>query len=193
MAAQQKYIDLAKTLHPRLIRLFARYPSPALLQGLPTAPPSSAQKTPQPVQVAPTTSSSDPNATSQDIIPDQSIYPNPFRSQKDPRTGRWHDPVFSLRRQADLVKLARAHGVEELLPYTVKGTEAKLKKREEHGLRVKGTGVGQKVKGKHWERTMKGRLEARRQAMLEMPRMVQTWKERGHGRGWTKWPKGKAK
>jgi hypothetical protein len=71
--------------------------------------------------------------------------------------------------------------------------------------------------GKEWERTLKGRyvhhnptiplrkrissracadanyvncrLEKRRQAMLEMPKMIATWKERGHGRGWKKWPK----
>ena len=73
--------------------------------------------------------------------------------------------------------MARANGVEELLPYTVKGTEEKIIRRQEHGLRVKGTGVGQKVKGKLWERTMKGRLEKRRQAMLGMPEMVQKWKQ----------------
>lgn len=72
-------------------------------------------------------------------------------------TGKWHDPVFSLRRQADLVKLARKHGVEELLPHTVKGTEERIKKRAENGLRVKGTGIGQRVKGKESERTLKGR------------------------------------
>ncbi|PMD40089.1 hypothetical protein L207DRAFT_428339 [Hyaloscypha variabilis F] len=110
-------------------------------------------------------------------------------AQKHPVTGKWHDPVFSLRRQAELVKLARQHGVEELLPYTVKGTEERLRRRAENGLRVKGTGVGQRVKGKESERTLKGRLEKRRQAMLEMPQMIQTWKERGHGRGWKKWPK----
>lgn len=134
--------------------------------------------------------------------------PSPFRAQKNPVTGKWHDPVFSLRRQAELVKLARQHGVEELLPYTVKGTEEKLRRRAENGLRVKGTGVGQRVKGKESERTLKGRyvlgillssfdlicplsmngrdvlltmlylrLEKRRQAMLEMPQMIQTWKE----------------
>ena len=72
-------------------------------------------------------------------------------------TGKWHDPVFSLRRQAELVKLARQHGVEELLPYTVKGTEERLRRRAENGLRVKGTGVGQRVKGKESERTLKAR------------------------------------
>lgn len=82
---------------------------------------------------------------------------SPFRPHKHPVTGKWHDPVFSLRRQADLCKLARQHGVEELLPLSVKSTEEKLRKRMENGLRVKGTGVGQRVKGKESERTLKSR------------------------------------
>lgn len=76
-----------------------------------------------------------------------------------------------------MVKLARAHGVEELLPFTVKGTDTRIQKRIEHGLRVRGTGVGQKVKGKIWERTMRNRLEDRKQAMLGMPQLIQDWKD----------------
>ncbi|EPQ66116.1 Bgt-1328 [Blumeria graminis f. sp. tritici] len=115
--------------------------------------------------------------------------PNPFKSTRDPITKRWHDPVFSLRRQADLVKLARNHGVESLLPPSIKSTKERIRKRLRHGRQMKGTGEGQTVKGKQSERTMKARLEKRRQAMLDMPQMIQTWKERGHGRGWKKWPK----
>lgn len=55
------------------------------------------------------------------------------------------------------MKIARQHGVEELLPFTLKGTEERLRRRAENGLRVKGTGVGQRVKGKESERTLKGR------------------------------------
>jgi hypothetical protein len=73
--------------------------------------------------------------------------------------------------------MARRYGVEELLPYSHKLKWVKDKKREEKGLRVKGTGVGEKVKGKEWERTVKGRLEKRRVAMLKMPEMIQQWKE----------------
>lgn len=62
--------------------------------------------------------------------------------------------MYSSRRQAELVKLAREHGVEELLPETTKATEFRLAHRVEHGLRVKGTGVGQKVKGRIHERHM---------------------------------------
>jgi large subunit ribosomal protein L25 len=76
---------------------------------------------------------------------------------KHPATGRWHDPKYSLRRQADLVKMAREHGVEELLPFTHKGTETRLGKRVELGLRVRGTGVGQKVKGHKHERQLEAK------------------------------------
>lgn len=85
--------------------------------------------------------------------------------------------MFSLRRQAELVKKAMNYGVAELLPHTNKMPWVKAQKREEQGLRVKGTGVGEKVKGKAWERTVKGRLEKRRRAMLEMPKLVQQWKQ----------------
>ncbi|TVY83455.1 54S ribosomal protein L25 [Lachnellula suecica] len=182
----QQYIKLAQSLPPRLSRFFARYPPAAFLpQSTITSTPTS---TSTPESSLPTSTTSiteqEPSSSSTADVPI-----NPFRSQKHPITGKWHDPVFSLRRQADLVKLAREHGVEELLPPTVKGTAERIRRRTENGLRVKGTGVGQRVKGKESERTLKGRLEKRRQAMLEMPQMVQTWKERGHGRGWKKWPK----
>lgn len=87
-----------------------------------------------------------------------------------------------------LVKLAREHGVEELLPETNKGTEYQLAQRVEHGLRVKGTGVGQKVKGHIHERHMIAKMEQRRKAMLEMPKLIRAWKSVGK-RNWTKFPK----
>lgn len=177
------YVKLAESLPPRLMRFFARYPSPLIMQQ--------AQK---PINAAPATATdtllpslattADESSTEQKLP-----YLNPFQPQKHPVTGRWHDPKYSLRRQAELVKIARQHGVEELLPFTVKGTEERIRRRMENGLRVKGTGVGQRVKGKEQERTLKGRLEKRKKAMIEMPQMIQTWKERGHGRGWRKWPK----
>jgi large subunit ribosomal protein L25 len=186
MAANlQQYIKLAQSLPPRLTRFFARYP-------------------PQAIVGASTSDSSTPGSSEPTQGQDGLTVPSPFRAQKHPVTGRWHDPVFSLRRQADLVKLAREHGVEELLPHSVKSTEYRLQRRMENGLRVKGTGIGQRVKGKESERMMKGRyvwvflwwsleiwnfgeitnadmfcfrLEKRRQAMLEMPAMIQEWKE----------------
>lgn len=166
MASHTKNVELAKTIPTRLLRFFARFPPPLLLSS---APPTL------------NTSSSDPNADlskgPDQITSSSPTYENPFRNTQHPITGCWHDPVYSLRRQADLVKLAAANGVQELLPFTTKGTEERLRKREELGLRVKGTGVGQKVKGKWWERNIRGRLEKRRQAMLDMPQMIQTWKQ----------------
>ncbi|OJD32712.1 60s ribosomal protein l25 [Diplodia corticola] len=176
MASTKQHINLAKSLHPRLMRFFQKFPPPSLLQG--TAAASST-----PTAAAPTESTA---AAEQQ----QPAYHNPFQPRFNTITGRWQGPAFSLRRQADLCKLAAKHGVEELLPYSKKKSGERARRREEQGgLRVKGTGVGQKVKGKLWERGLKGKLEERRQAMLQMPEMIQTWKQRGHGRGWKKWPK----
>ena len=53
----------------------------------------------------------------------------------------------------------------------------RLAKREELGLRVKGTGEGDKVKGHAWERGMKGKTRTRKEAMVGMPTMVREWKQ----------------
>ncbi|KAL4804223.1 hypothetical protein BDV18DRAFT_161983 [Aspergillus unguis] len=118
-----------------------------------------------------------------------SKHPNPFLPRKNFKTGKWISPRYGLREQADLVKLAIKYNVEALLPPGKKSTEYKETRRAERGLAIKGTGIGQKVKGHKWERTMEGRLEDRRKAMMEMPEMIRLWKQRGHGRGWKKWPK----
>lgn len=171
MASAESYVKLARSLPPRLLRFFSRYP-------------------PRPISVPETIPSSNPSLdTSTPLIPgrnseealtqrvlEPSSLPNPFKCHKHPATGKWHDPVFSLRRQADLVKLARTHGVEELLPFTVKGTNYRIQKRAELGLRVKGTGVEQKVKGHKWERMMRGKMAGRKEAMLAMPQMIHDWK-----------------
>ncbi|KJZ73600.1 hypothetical protein HIM_06933 [Hirsutella minnesotensis 3608] len=156
-----RFIQLAKTLPPPLQRFFARWPPAAILpEGAAAAKPT----------------------------PYQEERANPFRWVKHPQTGRWQDPVYSQRRQAQIVKMAREHGVEELLPETPKGTERQLAYRVEHGLRVKGTGVGQKVKGHIHERHMIAKMETKRKAMLDMPRLIRSWKRIGK-KNWTKWPK----
>ena len=127
MATPSSYIQLAKSMPAPLQRFFARWPPAAIV--------SEGHK--------PT--------------PFQEERPNPFTFFKHPTTGKWQDPVYSARRQAELVKMARDHGVEELLPETTKGTEYRIIRRVEHGLRVKGTGVGQKVKGHIHERHMIGK------------------------------------
>ncbi|RYC56043.1 hypothetical protein CHU98_g10173, partial [Xylaria longipes] len=67
----------------------------------------------------------------------------------------------------------REEGVEELLPFTSKGTEERIRHRVEHGLRVRGTGVGQKVKGHLHERMLATKMEKRRQAMLDREEQVE--------------------
>lgn len=158
MSAAERNIQLARNLPIRLQRFFALNPP----QKLTAAPVSDA------------TSSDTANLTSSYRRPPKL---NPFLPNKHPETGRWHPPIYSLRRQAELVKLAKANGVEELLPYTPKSTEARQRKREEQGSRIQGTGLGRKVKGHKWERNLKDKLERRRQAMLDMPRMIQEWKQ----------------
>ncbi|MCJ1485464.1 hypothetical protein MMC06_005638 [Schaereria dolodes] len=180
MNSQAQYIKLAQSLPPKLLRFFARYPPPVLTTahnplGLNSKKDATSVTTP--LITSSVNRFPDFEATNAVSLNADDEWSNPFRSTKHPITGNWHDPVYSLRRQADLVKLARANGVEELLPFTTKGTEERIRKREEQGLRVKGTGVGQKVKGKEWERTMKGRLDRRKQAMLEMPKLIQSWKQ----------------
>ncbi|RKU40584.1 54S ribosomal protein L25, mitochondrial [Coniochaeta pulveracea] len=159
---QRNAVQLAKSLPPRLATFLARYPHPSILPE-----------------------GADPETAKTGYQQDT---PNPFMPTKHPVTGTWHNPVYSLRRQADLVKMAREHGVEELLPPTPKGTLERLRKRVELGLRVKGTGVGQTVKGHKHERQMIAKMEKRREAMLAMPNLIREWKKVGK-RNWTKFPK----
>lgn len=122
-----KYISLAKTLPAQLQRFLARYPPDAILSADQRGLPQTGY---------------------------QLDSKNPFHQLKFLPTGRWHNPVYSRRRQADLVKMARKHGVEELLPHTVKRTDVKLAKRVKLGWRGKGTGEGQQVKGHIHERQL---------------------------------------
>lgn len=149
MASPSQLIQLAKSLPTPLQRFFARYPPAAIV-------PEGSPKTPS-----------------------QESRPDPFRFYKHPVTGKWQDPVYSQRRQAELVKMAREHGVEDLLPDTRKGTEYRLAHRVEHGLRVKGTGVGQKVKGHIHERHMIAKYEAQ----LPMPQWTIANCDPGWSRG----------
>lgn len=159
----EAYIQLAKTLPPRLLRFLARYPPQSIL---PAAAAAAATTT---TPTTPTT----PHA----FTGYQQDTPNPFRKTKHPVTGLWHDPIYSLRRQADLVKMARDHGVAELMPTSAKSPETRLRKRVEFGLRVKGTGVGQKVKGHKHERHLIAKMDERREAMLNMPKLIREWKK----------------
>ena len=52
-----------------------------------------------------------------------------------------------------------------------------LAARRQTMTRVKGTGVGEKVKGRIWERKMRSRLDKRKKAMEGMGALVQEWKQ----------------
>jgi large subunit ribosomal protein L25 len=117
---------------------------------------------------------------------------NPFLPRKNFKTGRWSGPKIGLRTQADLVKLAQQYNIEELLPPGKKSTAFKESRLLERGLRIKGTGEGQKVKGHKWERRIGTTLDKRRKAMENMPALIREWKQKGHGRGWAKYPSSKA-
>lgn len=127
MSSSKELVNLAKSLPAQLQRFLARYPPPSI--------------------IPPTANGAEPPKTAYQLE-----RPNPFRFWKHPETGKWHDPVYSLRRQAELVKMAKEHGVEGLLPESTKSSEYRLARRVEFGLRVKGTGVGQRVKGHAYER-----------------------------------------
>lgn len=187
--ASLQHIQRAQALPPRLLNFFKKYPPTQISTS---TPPSS-----QPIEIAENTSSyTDPNAAAniQRLLTSTGEAPptkktNPFTPWKNPRTGKWHPPIYSLRRQAELFKSAKESHVLSLMPLSDKHPEVKEQKRIEHGLRVQGTGEGKKVKGKYWERTLRQRLEKRRVAMEGMPEMIRQWKQKGHGRGWKKWPK----
>jgi large subunit ribosomal protein L25 len=198
-------------LPQRLIRFFAKYPpklysakytgaSIPLTKSIPQTPALQAAESPvlatSKVPVASNTSENpdvstiETTTTAPKPVPrSERGPPNPFLPLKNYETGRWRGAAIGLRVQADLVKLAKKNGVEALLPPGRKSTAFKEQRTLERGLRVKGTGEGQKVKGHKWERRMGAKLDVRRKAMENMPEMIREWKQRGHGRGWKKYPK----
>ena len=188
----------AAPLPPRLMNFFTRYPPslysarftgasyplPQATARSPASQPTSSLNHPTPLVASASNTSSDNSdapttestASSPSSAPKTRL-PNPFLPWKNPRTGRWRGAAVPLRRQADLVKLAKQYGVESLLPPGRKSTVFKEERILQKGLRVKGTGEGQKVKGHKWERTMNATVEKRRQAMECMPEMIRLWKQ----------------
>jgi len=93
-------------------------------------------------------------------------FQNPFKITRDPRSGRVHGPRYSLRRQADIIKLALRFGVGELLPPSAKMRKLVYgKKRPMVGtIRPKGT---------REERTRKEYVETKEKNIEEALRIVQ--------------------
>jgi large subunit ribosomal protein L25 len=178
--------SITKNLPERLLRFFARYPPQkysALVRPQPdpeTTPKADSSTLPSPYTAnrdAKGFQREDPRApsASRSLLWSDPNSPNPFLPVKVGE--RWQGARIGLRRQADLVKMAKKYGVEALLPPGRKSTEFKETRLAEKGLTIKGTGIGQKVKGHRWERTMETRLEDRRKAMMEMPETIRMWKQ----------------
>ncbi|KIW17572.1 hypothetical protein PV08_04767 [Exophiala spinifera] len=190
-------------LPKRLLDFFARYPPEvysAKVTGVAIPITRKAAKEAAIARNAESSAAAGANAeTSNEVTPPtptphsspatNSFPPNPFLPRKNFVTGKWAGARIGLRRQAELVKLAKECQIEELLPPGRKSTAFKQSRLLERGLAVRGTGVGQKVKGHQWERHVGATLEKRRTAMENMPELINEWKRRGHGRGWKKYPK----
>ncbi|KAH7344968.1 hypothetical protein B0J17DRAFT_637787 [Rhizoctonia solani] len=116
---------------------------------------------------------------------------NPFLPQKNPQTGRWHDPQYSLRRQKELVKQARAQGVIGLLPPGLKarredgagiGLEADstpsglaVLKWEGEPAPISNVGIRstqRRFKGHKWEREAKERADFVAKRMETMAKRI---------------------
>lgn len=91
---------------------------------------------------------------------------NPFLPNKNPESGRWHDAKYSLRRQADIYKLAYKFGIQDLLPPLPK-------KFYEDKYYNKNWMKGVLNHKKHkWERTLDEKLQSRQEAIENMDKTI---------------------
>lgn len=92
---------------------------------------------------------------------------NPFLPNKNTETGRWHGAKFSLRRSADLFKMARKFGIQDLLPPIPHRKFYEDKYYNKNWMR----GILQQKKQK-WERELPEKLAAREKALASMDDMI---------------------
>ncbi|GEQ71001.1 hypothetical protein JCM33374_g4682 [Metschnikowia sp. JCM 33374] len=92
---------------------------------------------------------------------------NPFLPNKNSDTGRWHSAKVSMRKSADLFKMARKYGLEELLPPIPHRKFYEDKYNNKNWMR----GVLFQKKQK-WERELPEKLEKRRIAMEKMDETI---------------------
>ena len=84
-------VKLVSTLPRPLLNFFKRHPPASATQWMPQTIPGSIKPPPR----------------------------NPFHPTKNTVTGKYNEPIYSVRRQTDLTKLAKDHGLEHLLPRRV--------------------------------------------------------------------------
>jgi len=115
----------------RLRELVVAPPKPRTPPAATASAPNQPQRPPAPAATTSTSSSTEPSSRSSSSsgIPIAAvsvattaaaaaavILNNPFVPQKNPKSGRWAPPKYSLRRQADLTKHARESATLHLLP-----------------------------------------------------------------------------
>ncbi|KAH8996374.1 hypothetical protein EDB92DRAFT_1933840 [Lactarius akahatsu] len=154
---------------------------------------------PPPTVFSPTTSKLSERSTPEQLPRNEAI-PNPFVPHKNPESGRWAPPKYSLRRQAELIKHARASGTLHLLPPGPKMSSGQLAEAREDdaawkgsvewvgSLRersVAGADVGNRLyagkkrmfKGHKWERTRERRITRTKILLRDMDKRVERFKQ----------------
>lgn len=92
---------------------------------------------------------------------------NPFLPNKNSETGKWHGAKYSLRRSADLFKMARKFGLQDLLPQVPHRRFFEDKYMNKNWMR----GVLTQKKQK-WERELPDKLKARQEALAAMDETI---------------------
>lgn len=93
---------------------------------------------------------------------------NPFLANRHPVTGRTHEPLYSLRRQSDLYKLAYKFGISDMIPSLANGKKFFAEKQASSPL-LKGVMY---PKGHKWERTMSERKQKIQDALGEVDNIL---------------------
>lgn len=93
---------------------------------------------------------------------------NPFLANRHPITGRTHEPLYSLRRQSDLYKLAHKFGISDLMPKLANGKKFYLEKQQSSPI-LKGVLY---PKGHKWERTYADRQKKIADALAEVDNVL---------------------
>ncbi|QPG75355.1 hypothetical protein FOA43_002708 [Brettanomyces nanus] len=88
---------------------------------------------------------------------------NPFLSNIHPVTKTFHDPIYSLRRQSELYKLAYKFGIVDLMPSLANGKKLFAEKYESKPV-LRGV---LRPKGHKWERTYDDRMKRLEEGMAK--------------------------
>ncbi|CAG84915.1 DEHA2A13970p [Debaryomyces hansenii CBS767] len=92
---------------------------------------------------------------------------NPFLANKNIETGRWQGAKYSLRRSADLFKMAHKFGIHDLLPPLPQKKFYEEKYNDKNWMR----GVLNQKKHK-WERNLPEKIKQKEAAISEMDEII---------------------